>query len=352
MKNKTLLIALLFLGLQPFAAKAMDEQKQKTEEIVEIKEIIENNSNESFVIVEETTKIIEENGNVRPSLMPSLPKMPSIGSLATQAVNTVVITPFHKFVDSHYGGVLPGGFLALDYVYSNTLGNPYNEALARKTARLLCWGLLVYKTYRWNSGLEQIQKVLHAHTQQLDTILKNVAQLKTALETKMTRNHLELTKKLGTLKSAQDNQTIMLQEVSDKTTSIHNKLDGIEKTMATKGQMEQLTQKVSALETTSTENQKGTNELTSMFKIFMQRSAESHSDIKQLRQDNQEIKMYNKEILDNQAKSEKAQEIVLQQQVLSLRQIEEYVSKQKEMMQNLNVVLNMSAIMNKAKQKQ
>jgi hypothetical protein len=340
MKNtlKLFLLGILTLGLQPYALMGME---QKPEEITEVPNTT---PQEEVIIFEEksdgTTATLTETD--KKTWLQSLPQLPNVATLATQAVHTIVVNPFHNFVDSHYGGTLPGGFLALDYAYSSTLGNPYNEALTRKTVRLFAWGLLAYKTYRWSSAMDQIKAVLHRHTTQLDQILITIDKKKTELEVQMNRLHQETQKKLNILHIEQKKHTTMLEDLSNKTTTINSKLDGIEKNMATSEQIEQLNTKITVTEKT-------TGNLTDMFQHFMQQSATSHSDIKKVLSDTSEIKMNNKEILDNQVKSEKALEISLQQQSFLLKQQEEFINKQKEMMLNLGVVLNMHSMLNKPK---
>jgi hypothetical protein len=116
-KNKALLLALLFLGLQPFAAHAMNEKNSKPEEI----EIVEVTSDEQG---NEILTTLKDANTSQASWLPtlsSLPEMPNLGSLATKAVNTVVVTPFNKFVDSHYGGTVPEETLTMRLSHARLL---------------------------------------------------------------------------------------------------------------------------------------------------------------------------------------------------------------------------------------
>lgn len=335
-KNKALLLATLFLGLQPFAVLSMHHER---EEIV-IREIKDNG--------EETIIPFEDQKNQSSSWIPSF-SLSSLGNMATQAVNRMIINPINTFVDSSNGFIVPGITLAGDNAYGKIFGNrSYN--LTRTSARYLAYITLGYKIFRMQSMLSQIQQGVvniqntqTEHTQKLNTIDKTTVQLDKNL--KVVNKEVVATK-LNTEDIKK--QTIDIQECIKKLNEWAEKLNvktnDISQTMSTKDQVEIIEKnidqrftdfniKMDKVETTGNKTSQDTNTLTDMFTQFMQRSQTDSQNLKKVLEDTSDIKTFNKESREHQEKQNNSMEQSLKQQY-------EILQQQERMFKDIVTVLN------------
>lgn len=274
MKNKAILLTLLFLGLQPFCAVAMDNQTNDTPVIIE-----ESQSNEG---IETITALEEPKSSWLESLptLPSLPELPGISALGVMAqhmVDRMVVSPFNSFVDSNNGLMVPGGFLLLDNVYTNTLGNR-NEALTRKSARWMSYGILLYKVYRLQSmlsqmhqGINNIQSTQELHTQEFQNVLQNIDTTKLEIKLDLSKLGQDI-KKIDEqiekdFKKIIDTQGTHTQQLADLSEQQKTEFKIIKDTQVDH------TQQIAQVDTKVSETKEKTESLTGMFTLFLERSA-------------------------------------------------------------------------------